>query len=280
MNLRYNSPELLSGEFLLRINMPQAAGMYYFTNGADDWSRPAVVLLHSAGGNHLFWPPELRRIAGQRIYAPDLPGHGKSEGIGRQSIADYARCVLDFMDGLKLRKAVFIGHAMGGAIALQMALNHPQRTLGIAMINASSPLRLPSELIENTASPATFSLAIKTIDELAFGPQIDAQHKEAVLQRMSGIRSSVLHSDFLACNSFDVTDRLGRVKVPTLIISATEDKMLAPHYLQSTHQKIKDSLLHTIDGAGHMVILENPLIVANILQFFLNRIDYQPGSQY
>jgi pimeloyl-ACP methyl ester carboxylesterase len=278
--LRYNSPELLSGEFLLRINMPQAAGMYYFSNGADDWSRPAVILLHSAGGNHLLWPPELRRIAGQRIYAPDLPGHGKSEGIGRQSIADYAGCVLDFMDDLKLRKAVFVGHSMGGAIALEIAIHHAQRTLGIAMINAGASLRLPAELLENTASPATLSLAIKTIGELAFGPQVDPRNKETVLQHMSTIRSSVLHSDFLACNSFDVTERLGRVKVPTLIVSATEDKMLAPHYSQSMHQKIKDSLLHTIDGAGHMVILENSLAVANILQFFLNRIDYQPGSRH
>jgi pimeloyl-ACP methyl ester carboxylesterase len=216
--------------------MPQAAGMYYFTNGADDWSRPAVILLHSAGGNHLLWPPELRRIAGQRIYAPDLPGHGKSEGIGRQSIADYAGCVLGFMDDLKLRKAVFVGHSMGGAIALQMALQHAQRTLGIVLINAGSPLRLPGELLENTASPATFPLAIKAIGELAFGPQVDPRHKEIVLQRMSEVRSSVLHSDFLACTSFDVTARLGRVKVPTLIVSATEDKMLAPHYLQSMHQ--------------------------------------------
>ena len=63
--------------------MPQAAGMYYFSSGEDDWSRPAVILLHGAGGNHLHWPPEIRRLAGQRIYAPDLPGHGKSDGIGR-----------------------------------------------------------------------------------------------------------------------------------------------------------------------------------------------------
>jgi pimeloyl-ACP methyl ester carboxylesterase len=260
--------------------MPQAAGMYYFSNGADDWSRPAVILLHSAGGNHLYWPPQLRRLSGQRIYALDLPGHGKSEGIGRQSIADYASCVLDFMDELKLRKAVFVGHSMGGAIALEMALHQARRTLGVAMINAGSSLRLPAELLKNTTSMATFPLVIKAISELAFGSQVDPRLKETAMQHMNGLRSSVLHSDFLACDAFDVTARLGRVKVPTLIVSASEDKMIAPHYSQSMHLKIKDSLLRTIDGAGHMVILENPLVVANILQFFLTRIEYQPGSEY
>ena len=259
--------------------MPQAADMYYFSNGDDDWSRPAVILLHGAGGNLLHWPAELRRLAGQRIYAPDLPGHGKSEGIGRQSIADYARCILDFMDKLKLRKAIFVGHSMGGAIALEIALHHPSRTLGIVVINAGSCLRLSAELLENTASTATFPLAIKTIGELGFGSQVDPRIKEIALQRMSEIRSSVLHSDFLACDSFDATTGLGRIKVPVLIVSAAEDKMLAPHYSQSLHQKIKNSLLQTVEGAGHMVILENPLLMVNILQFFLNRIEYQPGKR-
>jgi pimeloyl-ACP methyl ester carboxylesterase len=258
--------------------MPQAASMYYFSNNDDDWSRPAVILLHGAGGNNLSWPPELRRLPGQRIYAPDLPGHGKSDGIGRQSIADYAGCVLDLMNELKLRKAVFVGHSMGGAIALEIALHHPSRTLGIAIINAGSSLRLPPQLLQNTASPATFPLAIKAIGELAFSAQADPQLKEAALQRMSEIRSSVLQGDFLACDAFDVTARLGRVKVPTLIVCAAEDKMVAPYSSQNMHLKIKNSLLQTIDGAGHMVILENPLVVANSLQFFLNRIEYKPGS--
>ena len=253
--------------------------MYYFSNGEDDWSQPAVILLHGAGGNHLYWPAELRRMAGQRIYAPDLPGHGKSAGIGRQSIADYARSVLDFMDNLKLRKAVFVGHSMGGAIALEIALHRPSRTLGIVVINAGSCLRLPVELLDNTASAATLPLAIKMIGELAFAPQADPRIKEAALQRMSEVRSSVLHSDFLACDSFDITAGLGRIKAPTLVVSAAEDRLLAPHYSQSLHQKIKNSMLQTVEGAGHMVTLENPLLIVNILQFFLSRIDYRPGSK-
>jgi pimeloyl-ACP methyl ester carboxylesterase len=259
--------------------MPQAAGMYYFANGEDDWSRPAVILLHGAGGNHLHWPSELRRLEGQRIYAPDLPGHGKSDGIGRQSIADYAGCVLAFMDDLKVRKAIFVGHSMGGAIALHMALNHGRRTLGIGLINTAPTLRLPVGLLENTLTPATLSLAVKKIGELAFSPQADPRLKENAIQRMSEIRSSVLHGDFLACNAFDVFARLGRIKVPTLILSGADDKMVPPHYAQTMHQKIKNSLLLSMDGAGHMLMLENPVMVTRSLGLFLSGVDYQPGSR-
>lgn len=259
--------------------MPQAAGMYYFSSGEDDWSRPAVILLHGAGGNHLHWPSELRRLEGQRIYAPDLPGHGKSDGIGRQSIDAYASCVLAFMDDLKVRKAIFVGHSMGGAIALHIALNYARRTLGIALINTAPTLRLPAGLLENTLTPATLPLAIKNIGELAFSPQADPRLKENAMQRMSEIRSSVLHGDFLACNSFDVFARLARIKVPTLILSGTDDKMVPPHYAQTMHQKIKNSLLLSMDGAGHMLMLENPVAVIKSLGLFLSGIDYQPGSR-
>ena len=259
--------------------MPQAAGMYYFSNNDEDWSRPAVLLLHGAGGNHLHWSPEIRRMADQRIYAPDLPGHGKSEGIGRQSIADYAACVLAFMDELKLRRAVFVGHSMGGGIALQMALYHARRTLGIALINSAPSLRLPAGLFDNTLASATFPLAVKAIGELAFSPQADPRLKENALQRMSEIRSSVLHGDFLACDSFDVSAHLGRIKTSTLIVSGSEDKMVSPHYAQTMRESIKNALLHTVDGGGHMIMLENPMAVANVLRLFLHGVEYQPGSR-
>lgn len=259
--------------------MPQAAGMYYFANGEDDWSRPAVILLHGAGGNHLHWPSELRRLEGQRIYAPDLPGHGKSDGIGRQAIADYADCVMAFMDDLKIRKAIFVGHSMGGGIALHMASSHARRTLGIGLICTAPNLRMPPGLLENTSTPATLPLAVKTLADLAFSPQADPRLKENAIQRMSEIRSSVLHGDFLACNAFDVFARLGRIKVPTLIMSGSDDRIIPSHYAQTMHQKIKNSLLHLVDGAGHMLMLENPFVVTKSLGLFLGGVEYQPGSR-
>ena len=48
---------------------------------------------HGAGGDHLSWPSQLRRLSGYRVYAPDLPGHGKSQGHGRQGIPTYGEAV-------------------------------------------------------------------------------------------------------------------------------------------------------------------------------------------
>jgi pimeloyl-ACP methyl ester carboxylesterase len=258
--------------------MPLSAGLYYFDSGGEDWSRPAVILIHGAGGNHLYWPPEIRRMQGQRIYAIDLPGHGKSEGIGRQSIADYARCVLAFMDSLKIHKAVFVGHSMGGAIALWLGLHVPSRVLGLGLIATGPRLRVSPGLLADSASPATFPLAVRSAVEMSFGPYSDPRTKELAAQRMAEVRYSVLNGDFLACDAYDEANILGRVKAPAFIVCGSEDRMTPLRYSQTMRERIKNSLLHIVEGAGHNVMLEKPQVVSNVLGLFLNGIPYQPGS--
>ena len=106
--------------------MPIAAGVHYFLHEGGSVLRPTLVLIHDAGGDHLSWPAEMRRLPAYRVIALDLPGHGKTAGPGRQSVQDYARDVADFIDFIGLSRAVFVGHAMGGAIALTLAIRSPR----------------------------------------------------------------------------------------------------------------------------------------------------------
>jgi pimeloyl-ACP methyl ester carboxylesterase len=258
--------------------MPLAAGIYYFANEEENWSRPAVILIHGAGGTHLSWPPEIRRMAGQRIYAIDLPGHGKSDGFGRQTIEDYARAVLDFMDALKIRKALFVGHSMGGAVALYLGVHNPSRTLGLGLFSTGPRLRVSSALLEKTANPATFTMAVQSINELAFGPHAESRIREAAGQRMTDVRPAVLHGDFLACDAYDEAHLLGRIKVPALIVCGMEDKMTPLHLAEQLRARLKGSILYTIETAGHMVMLEESQKAAAPLHLFLNSIAYQPGE--
>jgi len=238
-----------------------------------------VILLHGAGGNNLSWLPEFRRMQDQRIYAIDLPGHGKSEGIGRQSIADYARCALDFLDALKIQKAVFVGHSMGGAIALWLGIHSPSRVLGLGLISTGPRLRVSPTLLSSSSVEATLPLAIKTTIDLAFGPHANPRIKELTAQRMGEVRYPVLYGDFMACDAFDETSLLGRAsKLPTLIVCGTEDRMTPLRYSETMHLRIKKSILHVVQGAGHMIIQEQPQTIANTLHLFLNSITYQPGE--
>jgi pimeloyl-ACP methyl ester carboxylesterase len=258
--------------------MPVAASLYYFAHLEEEHLRPPVILIHGAGGHHLHWPPEIRRLTGQRIFAPDLPGHGKSDGVGRQSVADYAQCVLDLLDTLYLHKAVIIGHSMGAAIALTLALDHPRRVLGLGVIGGGARLRVSPDLILNTASPVTMPHALQAIAELAFSPKVEPHLKQTAMQRMAATRPTVLNGDFIACDQFDVMDRLAKIRVPTLVMCGADDRMTPLRYSEYLSASIKHAQLAVIPDAGHMVMIEKPMAVAVALSEFINRFSYRPGE--
>lgn len=253
--------------------MPSANGNYYFLHEADDPATPPMLLIHGAGGSHLHWAPDIRRLNGFRVIALDLPGHGKSDGIGRQTIQDYVDAVQDFMDEMDLPPVVIVGHSMGSAIAMQMTLDAPDRVLALVMVSGGSRLRVNPSIMENAANPATFPLAVKTINEWAFGSDADPRLRELAANRMEKeTRPTVLHGDFLACNDFNATERLAEIKKPTLIICGSDDKMTPFKHSLALHGAIPGSDLVEIEGAGHMVGLEKPHEVAEALEEFMNSL--------
>jgi pimeloyl-ACP methyl ester carboxylesterase len=259
--------------------MPFAANIYYFEHQGDNSYNPPIVLIHGAGGSQLHWPAPVRRLSGFPIYALDLPGHGKSVGRGYQSINAYVECVLEWMNAVELRQAVFIGHSMGGAIALSLALDHPERVLGLGIVGSGARLKIDPVLLESASRKETFPATIETIIEWAFDPQADPRLVELAAKRMAEIRPSVLHSDFMACDSFNKLDLLESLSVPTFILCGERDKLTPPRYSQYLADHISGAKITIISDAGHMVQLEKPVQVAETLREYISSISYQPGAR-
>jgi pimeloyl-ACP methyl ester carboxylesterase len=257
--------------------MPVTTELYYFAHGIEEQidNRPPVILLHGAGGIHLSWPPQVRRLAGERIYAPDLPGHGKSEGSGRQSIDEYADDVIAFMKELKIRSAVIVGHSMGGAVALTLALKHPGQVLGLGLVGCGSTMRVSQTLLDTVGNLNTFEAAVDMVNGNCFSSNAPQNLFELSRRYMLGIRPPVLSGDFLACNEFDVTSQLEKINIPTLILCGAEDKMMPPRFSEFLHHGIVNSQLHILENAGHMVMLEQPNLVADLLKKFIDGIPFK-----
>lgn len=258
--------------------MPVAASLHYFSHLEEEYLRPPVVFIHGAGGNYLHWPPEVRRLPGQRIFAPDLPGHGRSDGVGRQAIDDYAQCILDFLDALRIHKAIYVGHSMGAAIALTLALDHPRRVLALGLMGGGARLKVSPDLIQHTSNPATLPHALQDIAAMAFSPVAEPRLKQLAMQRMAATRSTVLNGDFIACNQFDVMDRLAKIRVPTLVVCGADDHMTPLRYSEHLAASIKRAELVIVPDAGHMVMIEKPKAVASALALFIKEISYRPGE--
>ncbi len=252
--------------------MPIAAELYYFSHAPEDLAakRPPVILIHGAGGNHLSWPPQIRRLEDGKIYALDLPGHGQSEGVGKHSVDEYAEDVIAFMKELKIRAAVLVGVSMGSAIALTIALKYPKKVLGLGLLGSGAKLRVAQAILETAGNPNTFESAVDMINEGCFSASVSQSLLELSKRQMLEIRPPVLQGDFLACNAFDIVGQLEKIDLPTLILCGAEDKMTPVKFSELLHVGIVNSQLHIVDSAGHLVMLEQPDIVADLLKKFID----------
>lgn len=254
--------------------MPIADELYYFEFEGGSGERPPVVLIHGAGGTHLHWPPEIRRLPGFHIYALDLPGHGKSAGRGHQTIAAYTAAVRGWMRAIDLHRAVFVGHSMGSAVALDLALEHADQVVGLGLLGSGPSLPVNPANLHGLESDTTFRSTIDKITRWSFSLDTPERLVELAAERMAEARPSVLLGDFMACNEFEVSDRLEEIHQPTLVITGTDDKMTPVRFAQFLADKIAEARLELIAQAGHMVMLEQPVLTANLLSDFISRLKF------
>lgn len=253
--------------------MPEAAGIaYQEANPNAETTRPPVVLVHGAGGHALHWPPQVRRLPGYRVLAVDLPGHGGSPGAGCQRIEDYVAALVDWATALNLPPAVWVGHSMGGAIVQTLALHHPRRVHALGLVGTGARLRVHPTILQGTADPNAFRSTVDTIIHWTFAPNSNPRLRQLAAERMAQTRPTVLHGDFLACDAFDIMDRLSDITQPALVLCGEQDRMTPPRYAEYLAQHLPQAQLVIIPQAGHMVMLEQPDAVAQALLRFLEQL--------
>jgi pimeloyl-ACP methyl ester carboxylesterase len=253
--------------------MPFSGEIHYrkYSEGEED--KTPLILIHGAGGSYLHWPSEIRRMSGENILAIDLPGHGTSPGEGKEVIDGYASDVIGFMDDLGINQAVITGHSMGSAIAQMLSLDYPERVKALILIGTGAKLRVHPKLIQFCSSESTYPEAVSQVMEWAFSSQADQRLVELAGERMADTSHTVVHKDFLACDAFDIRDRVKDINQPVLVICGSEDQMTPVRFSQFLIEELPEAHLEIIPNAGHMAMLEQPEIVANLIRKFIEALD-------
>ncbi len=202
------------------------------------------------------------------VYALDLPAHGKSAPPGRTSVDEYADDIAAFVEALGLEHVVLVGHSMGGAIAQTIGLRKPSWLAGLVLVGTSSRLPVTDIILDGLLSD--FSKTVSFIMKMCWsGPYIQAVRIALAGREMRRIEPEVVHGDFVACNAFNVGDQLSEISVPTLVIAGSDDKMTPNKVGQSLARKIPNADFVTVPKSGHMMALEYPLEVTEIIESFL-----------
>ncbi len=243
---------------------------YYKHRGVPHPQFPPVLLVHGAGGDLMHWPGSLRRLPSHDVYALDLPGHGRSGGRGCTDIGAYVEVVREFADQMGLPAFVIGGHSMGGAIALEFALRFETRLAGLILVGTGAKLQAAPQILNGILDdfPATAAL----LADWAHGEHVDGNLHRAYVRRLREVAPEVIYGDFLACDAFDRRDDLASISVPALILCGSADRMTPVSYSRFLAERMRDAQLQIIPGAGHMVMLEQPAIVADAVAGFLDRL--------
>ncbi|MEJ2210980.1 MAG: alpha/beta fold hydrolase [Anaerolineae bacterium] len=231
---------------------------------------PPVVLIHGAGGSHQLWLYQVRDLPQARTYALDLPGHGRSQGLGRDRIAAYGDWLVAFLDAVGVEKAVLVGHSMGGGIALDVALRYQGRVAGLGLVATGARMPVAPTLLEQIQRDP--EAAVRLIVQWSYGPEADQEVVRQGRRQLQQTAPDVLYGDFVACDAFDVRDRLGQISAPACLLFGTQDRMTPAKYAPGLRDGLPDAVLHLVEGAGHMILVEQPQAVTRTLTALLHAI--------
>jgi len=237
-----------------------------------DPARPTILFIHGSGESSLLWEAQVEALAGRiNTIALDLPGHGASDGPGRDSVSDYARDVMAFVEDAGTPDPVPCGLSIGGAIAQQLLLDYPQKIKAGILVSTGARLKVMPQIIEAIETDYEQFIAMSRM--FAASEKTPPALLDSLMQDTAQCAPRVTAGDFRACDRFDVMARLGEIAVPVLVISAEDDKLTPPKYSDFLVAHIKGAARCNIPDAGHVVPVEKPEAVSEAIRAFMADFD-------
>lgn len=234
---------------------------------------PPIVLVHGAGMDRTVWRRQMTASAlGERaLLAVDLPGHGRSAGPAVPNISAMADWLAAFLDAAGLGPVALAGHSMGALVVLDLAARHRARVARLVLMGAAARMPVNPALLDAAAADpgeaarriAGWSFArVPDGDPAARGRACAAA---LVRRRLARTPPGLLAHDLAACDRYDGTRTAAQVAVPALVVAGAEDRMCPAAASHDLAGRIAGAAHLAIERAGHMMMLEAPERVTELL---------------
>jgi pimeloyl-ACP methyl ester carboxylesterase len=228
--------------------------------------RPTLVFVHGSGMSARYWSDQLRALEGTaRVLAIDLPGHGESDDAATPGLALYADVTAAVLDALGAWPAIAIGHSLGGAVAITLAARRPDEVSGLVLLSACArlpPVSTPIQWLWGSLPPTLRRvLFFVTAKNLLFAAGASPAAVALGMQELHACRPHTLAADVAIARSVDLTHVAGALRVPTLILCGSRDRITPADLSRHLHASITGSALQIVEGAGHMLLIEASAVV-------------------
>jgi len=257
---------------------------------------PPTLLLHGGGFDaaafsyrHTIGPLSRHR----RVFAPDLPGYGESEKPDlRYDLAYYARFVERLLDALGLDCAALVGVSMGGGAALSFALHSPERVeklvlvasyglgkeipygrLGYFLTHAPLSADLLYTLLRQSRRVLRWGLLSAVHNPGVVSDELVEEARQLLNQPGSGRAFRAFRKNEVGWSGLrtDLSDRLYKLAVPTLLIHGERDRVVPIEWARRAHERLPDSELRILKECGHWSPRECPGEFNRVVADFLAR---------
>lgn len=236
-----------------------------------------VVLIHGGGSGAIAWQPVIQSLSGHfHVIAPDVVGYGESaKPHASYDRSFFCRWLSNFLDALSLEQVDLVGHSLGGAIAIQFALDHPERVARLVLVNSGAirfyfpftPFVYGMWLYSFPSIKASWHLHNSLIYQREQVNQTLVEYAAEICRKPGGKRAY-----WLGCWKALVpftTSQLQSICQPTLIVWGAYDRVFPVEHSRAAQVCIPNAILEIIPDAGHIPFYDTPEIFNRLLQNFL-----------
>ncbi len=260
------------------------------TNGGGviNASNPVALLVHGAGMNRTVWTQQTRYLNhhGVCALAIDLPGHGNSGGEPLQTVEEMAGWLVQLVDAVIVELAseqhdgsvALVGHSMGSLVCLRAAALAGKKVSHLVLAGTAMSMQVHPVLLE--AAKRNEDLAGELMTAWGHGPvaHVSTNPTPGLWMLGSGLAlldevdDNVLFIDLSACGAFDISDFdfVERVKCPVSFIVGGEDKMTPASASSQLIAGFDGADVHFLANVGHMMMVEDPASVRELLRTTLS----------
>lgn len=243
---------------------------------------PPLVLIQGLGVGRWGWEPVVDRLARQfRVITVDNRGTGASDAPpGSYSTRAMAEDVVAVLDDAGVGSAGVVGTSLGGMVAQELALAHPERVERLVLVATIPGGRLTAPMPLKTAYLLTWAPLMRSEQRLRgfvehnLGPET-LRRRAKVVRRLMALKRAhpqtkqAWRAQATAGVLFDPLGRQRHITQPTLILQGTADQVVNPVNAERLADLIPDARLHYVEGAGHLLCWDEPRRFVRAVSGFL-----------
>ena len=235
--------------------------MYYEISGKEGG---ALLLLHGWGGRLDSFLPVARDFQGtHRVYAVDFPGHGRSDEPDEPwSVTEYMEYIRAFLIEQGIEKTDIVAHSFGARVAILLSATYPELVGKLVLTGAAGipPKKTGKKTLKSRVYRCLRSISRSSLARRLLGEEKTALWQEALVQKFGSrdyrALTPSMRQTFNRVISQDLTDCLGRIKAPTLLIWGEDDTETPLWMGKLMEEKIPDAGLVSWPGCGHFAYLD------------------------